>query len=82
MPTIHCTRCGLDRERQAFQPFPNELGRRAFEEICRDCWQEWTRYQQQLINHYGLDLRDSQAKEFLLQQMEQFLFTSAPRSGS
>lgn len=82
MPSLHCTRCGLDRERQAFQPFSNDLGRRAFEEICAGCWEEWTGLQKQLINHHALNLRDPKAKEFLFQQMEQFLFTSAPRPGS
>ena len=74
---IHCTRCGLDRERMAFQPFQNELGRRAFEEICSVCWAEWLKTQQQLINHYGLNLREPKAKEFLFQNMEQFLFSGA-----
>ena len=63
----------------AFQPFPSQLGRRVFEEICGVCWSEWLRYQQQLINHYGLNLRDPKSKDFLLQNMEQFLFQT--RSG-
>jgi len=29
----------------AFQPFPTELGRRAFEQICGVCWAEWTKTQ-------------------------------------
>jgi Fe-S cluster biosynthesis and repair protein YggX len=74
MATVHCVRCGQERERMAFQPFPNELGRRAFAEICGVCWSDWLRMQQQLINHYGLNLRDPQAKEFLFKQMEGFLF--------
>jgi Fe-S cluster biosynthesis and repair protein YggX len=74
MPTVSCVRCGQERERMAFQPFSNELGRRAFAEICAVCWSEWLRMQQQLINHYGLNLRDPQAKEFLFKQMETFLF--------
>ena len=34
--------------------------------------------QQQLINHYGLNLREPKAKEFLFQNMEQFLFARPP----
>ena len=45
----------------------------------RRCWAEWLKTQQQLINHYSLNLRDPQAKEFLFRNMEQFLF--APASG-
>jgi Fe-S cluster biosynthesis and repair protein YggX len=78
MATLHCTRCGLDRERMGFQPFQNDLGRRAYEEICAVCWGEWLQTQQQLINHYGLNLREPKAKDFLFNNMEQFLF-AAPK---
>ena len=57
----------------AFQPFQNDLGKRLYEEVCGVCWGEWLKFQQQLINHYGLNLRDAQAKEFLLQQLEAFV---------
>jgi Fe-S cluster biosynthesis and repair protein YggX len=79
MATLQCTRCGLNRDRMAFQPFQNELGRRAYEEICSVCWSEWLKTQQQLINHYGLNLREPKAKEFLFQNMEQFLFAGQQR---
>lgn len=75
MAQVSCTRCGERREGMAFQPFQNALGKRAFDEICGVCWGEWLKLQQQLINHYALNLRDPQAKEFLFKQMEQFLFT-------
>jgi Fe-S cluster biosynthesis and repair protein YggX len=74
MPTITCTRCGQQRDQMAFRPFQNDLGKRAFDEICTVCWGEWLKNQQQLINHYGLNVRDAKAKEFLFRQMEEFLF--------
>ncbi len=80
MPQTTCTRCRLAREAQAFAPFPNDLGKRVFQEICAVCWAEWLKYQQQLINHYALNLREPKAKQYLLDQMAQFLFTSAPQT--
>jgi Fe-S cluster biosynthesis and repair protein YggX len=74
---VQCRRCGQTREGMAFQPFASETGRRVFEQICGVCWGEWTKFQQQLINHYGLNLRDPKAREFLLRNMEQFLFGAA-----
>jgi Fe-S cluster biosynthesis and repair protein YggX len=74
MATITCSRCAQAREQMAFRPFQTELGLRAYEQICAVCWAEWLQTQQQLINHYALNLRDPKAKEFLLQNMEQFLF--------
>lgn len=80
MPTIPCVRCHLERDKQGFQPFPNETGARVFREICAVCWAEWLKYQQQLINHYALNLREPKARDYLLKEMEQFLFTTSPQT--
>jgi Fe-S cluster biosynthesis and repair protein YggX len=82
MATVHCTRCGQDRNGMAFQPFPTDLGKRAFDQICGNCWGEWLKTQQQLINHYALNLRDPKSKEFLFSNMEQFLFAPGQADGS
>ena len=74
MSDITCVRCGQTRESIASRPFQNEIGLRAFEQICSVCWAEWLKTQQQLINHYGLNLRDAKAKEFLFRNMAEFLF--------
>lgn len=74
MTQVTCARCGQTRDAMAFQPFQNELGKRVFREICGACWGEWLLTQRQLINHYGLNVREQQAKDFLLRNMEQFLF--------
>jgi len=80
MPDITCVRCGQTRAQQSFPPFPSAIGQRVFQEICATCWAEWLKFQQQLINHYGLNLREPEAKQFLLQHMEQFLSTSTPQT--
>ena len=74
MPTVTCTRCGQERDQLPFRPFQNEIGLRIFESICNTCWGEWLKTQQQLINHYALNVREPKAKQFLFANMEQFLF--------
>lgn len=74
MSTVTCARCGETRDRIAFKPFPNEFGQRVYDAICAVCWGEWLRTQQQLINHYALIPHQPQAKEFLLRNLEQFLY--------
>jgi len=59
-------------------PFRNELGDRIADGICAECWKDWLQHQTLLINHYGLNLRDPQARQFLTQQTEAFLF--APKT--
>jgi Fe-S cluster biosynthesis and repair protein YggX len=57
-----------------YAPFRNDLGNRIHAEICQACWAEWLKQQTMLINHYGLNLRDPEAKKFLTEQTEKFLF--------
>jgi Fe-S cluster biosynthesis and repair protein YggX len=80
MAEISCSRCAKTGEAIPYRPFPNDLGQRLVDQICNVCWAEWLKLQQQLINHYGLNLRDQSAKDFLYAQLEQHLFTSAPQS--
>lgn len=74
MNTIHCVRCGQEGERQAFRPLPSELGQRIYDTICKSCWSLWLKQQQQLINHYALVPHQPKAREFLLRNMQEFLF--------
>jgi Fe-S cluster biosynthesis and repair protein YggX len=55
-------------------PFPDERGARIASEICTECWEEWKRRQMLLINHYGLNVRDRKARDFLNQNLDAFLF--------
>jgi Fe-S cluster biosynthesis and repair protein YggX len=57
---------------------PGPMGARVVEQVCATCWQAWLQQQTALINHYGLNLRDPQARQFLTQQTEAFLFAPKP----
>ena len=74
MAEIECVRCGKTGETLEKPPLRNELGERIHASICRTCWGEWLGYQTALINHYGLDVRDREARDLLTQNMEAFLF--------
>ena len=77
---VQCVRCGEERPGVATPPFRNELGQRIQSEICEVCWQEWLFRQTQLINHYGLDVRQAPAREFLLKNLKAFLFDEGPQA--
>jgi len=62
-------RAGFDRP-----PFPGEVGARITEGICRECWGLWLKQQTMLINHYGLNVMEPQARAFLTRNMSAFLF--------
>ncbi|HLU24625.1 MAG TPA: oxidative damage protection protein [Longimicrobiales bacterium] len=74
MSEINCTRCGQTEPQIERPPLRNELGERIHREICQRCWDQWLRYQTALINHYGLDVREKSARDFLTANMEAFFF--------
>jgi Fe-S cluster biosynthesis and repair protein YggX len=74
MPDITCSRCHETRAGFDRPPFPGPIGQRVVGEICRECWDSWLRQQTMLINHYGLNVMDPQARNFLKKNMEAFLF--------
>jgi Fe-S cluster biosynthesis and repair protein YggX len=80
MPEIVCVRCGQTRESLPRPPFPGAGGVRVSEQICAQCWSEWLKQQTMLINHYGLNVMDPQARQFLTRNMEAFLFRKGTES--
>lgn len=60
---------GLDR-----LPYPGELGKRVYNEISKEAWQQWVNHQTMLINEYRLTPVDPKARKFLEEEMEKFLF--------
>ena len=63
--SFKCMRCGRKGEQMQFAPLPNELGARVYNEICQSCWKEWLQKQNQLINHFGIDVSSPDSHDFL-----------------
>lgn len=74
MPDITCSRCGQTRAGFERAPFPGAIGTRVVAEVCQACWGDWLKQQTMLINHYGLNVMDPQARSFLTKNMQAFLF--------
>lgn len=69
-----CARCGQKTEALGHAPIPTELGQRIGDECCQDCWKAWLMKQNQLINHFGLDVSNPDTHDFLFDQMRIFFF--------
>ena len=71
---VNCVKTGRELPGLEQPPFPGELGDRIFANISQIAWDMWVQHQVLLINHYGLVLADSNARQFLIEQMEEFFF--------
>ena len=73
--TIKCARCGQKRPALGYAPIPTELGQRIGASVCQPCWAEWLQKQTMLVNHYGLNVVDPDAQNFLFDNMNGFFFS-------
>lgn len=71
---IKCARCGEKRPPLGYAPVPTDLGQRIGAETCAECWKAWLLKQNQLINHYGLDVSNPDTHDFLFDNMKIFFF--------
>ena len=72
--TVFCQKLKIDAPGLAFQTWPGELGKRVFENISAQAWDQWVAHQTMLINEYRLNPMDPKAKEMIVGEMEKFLF--------
>ena len=65
---------GAEDAASALRPWPGPLGKRVFENIGREAWQQWLAHQTMLINENRLSPLDPKHRAFLEAEMEKFLF--------
>ncbi|MBO0794576.1 MAG: oxidative damage protection protein [Ktedonobacteraceae bacterium] len=71
---VQCVKLGRELEGLDKPPFPGELGKRIYEHISKQAWAMWPAQQTLIINHYGLNMADPEARKILREQMEEFFF--------
>lgn len=71
---VNCTKLGKEAEGLERPTYPGEMGKRIFDNISKEAWQQWMAQQTILINEYRLSVIDPKAREFLEAEMEKFLF--------
>ncbi|MFC3624583.1 oxidative damage protection protein [Vogesella amnigena] len=71
---VNCVKLGREAEGMDFPPLPGALGQRVFENVSKEAWQGWLRYQTMLINENRLSLADQRARQYLAAQLEAYFF--------
>lgn len=71
---VNCAKLGIDAEGLDAPPFPGPKGQQIFEHVSKQAWQDWLKMQTMLINEHRLATFDPQAKKFLDEERNKFLF--------
>jgi Fe-S cluster biosynthesis and repair protein YggX len=71
---VNCVKLGREAEGLDLPPMPGELGKRIYENVSKEAWQQWLRYQTMLVNENRLKLADARARKYLAEQLEKHFF--------
>lgn len=71
---VQCVVLGRPAEGLDYAPYPGELGKRIYQQVSKEAWQRWVAHQTMLINEYRLTPIEPKARQFLVAEMEKFLF--------
>ena len=71
---VQCVKLNKEAEGLERQTYPGDLGKRIFENVSKEAWQEWLKFQTMLINENRLSPVDPKARKFLEEQMENYFF--------
>ncbi|MCV2357743.1 MULTISPECIES: oxidative damage protection protein [Roseateles] len=72
--TVQCVYMKKEGEGMDFAPYPGDLGKRIYQNVCKEGWAAWMKHQTMLVNENRLNLADQRARQYLARQMEQFFF--------
>ena len=72
--TVQCVHLRREAAGLERQPYPGELGKRIFEHVSKEAWQQWVAHQTMLINENRLSPMEPKHRKFLETEMEKFLF--------
>lgn len=72
--TVNCIKLGKEAEGLDRPTYPGDLGKRIFDHVSKEAWQQWMQHQTILINEHRLSVIDPKAREFLEKEMEKFFF--------
>ena len=72
--TVNCIKLGREAEGMDFPPMPGELGKKLFENVSKEAWQQWIRLQTMIINENRLNLADAAHRKYLAEQVQKHFF--------
>ena len=71
---VKCIKLGQEAEGLDFQTYPGELGKRIFDNVSKQAWDDWIKHQTLLVNENRLNLSDIKARQYLASQLEAHFF--------
>ena len=52
---VHCIKLDKEAEGLDFPPIPGEMGKKIWENVSKEAWNQWVQHQTMLVNEYRLN---------------------------
>ncbi len=71
---VQCVILKKEADGLEYPPVPGDLGKKLYDNVSAEAWEQWTTQQTMIINEYRLNLSDERAQKMLMEQMQQFFY--------
>lgn len=71
---VFCQNLQKEAEGLGFQLYPGEIGKRIFDNICKEAWGNWQKRQTMLINEKKMNMMNADDRAVLENAMVNYLF--------
>ncbi len=71
---VKCVKLGREAVGLDLPPYPGELGKRIYQNVSKEAWDQWVRLQTMIINENRLNLADAAHRKYLAEQLEKHFF--------
>jgi Fe-S cluster biosynthesis and repair protein YggX len=73
---VNCIKLNKEADGLDFPPIPGEMGKKIWENVSKEAWNQWIQHQTMLVNEYRLNLSDIKARKYLMDQLTSYFFGS------
>ena len=73
--TVKCIKLGTNLPGLDTPPTPTELGKKVFENVSKQAWEEFLEYFKMVVNEYRLDLTSPLADQVFEQKINEYFFS-------
>ena len=71
---VNCIKLKKQAEGLDLPPIPGELGKRIWQSVSKEAWEEWKKLQTMIINEYALNCADAKVRAHITEQCERYFF--------
>ena len=72
---VKCIKLGVELPGLDAPPTPTELGKKVYENVSKQAWQEFLEFFKMVVNEYRLDLTSPMADQVFEQKIQEYFFT-------